>query len=53
MLSRRRFLRTAAAAAPALAVPLPAQHSDPPPDLPPAILALKDRSHEAVPNLVQ
>jgi Xaa-Pro dipeptidase len=51
MLSRRRFLATAAATAPALALnpehlgaQLPPSAQDPAP-----ILALKDRSHEAVP----
>jgi Xaa-Pro dipeptidase len=52
MLSRRRFLLTSAATAPALALNPPHLHSQAAPsaqDLPPAILALKDRSHEAVP----
>jgi Xaa-Pro dipeptidase len=53
MLSRRRFLSTAAATAPVLALnphclpaetPLPPSAQDPAP-----VLALKDRSHEAVP----
>jgi Xaa-Pro dipeptidase len=51
MLSRRRFLTTAAATAPAVALNprhLPAQ-TEPPSALAPSIAALKDRSHEAVP----
>jgi Xaa-Pro dipeptidase len=61
MLSRRRFLITAAATAPVLALDPPhvhpqtprppsAQETSPSPqDLPAPIVALKDRSHEAVP----
>jgi Xaa-Pro dipeptidase len=52
MLSRRRFLTTAAVTAPALALNPSHLHAQTPPpahDLPAAILALKDRSHEAVP----
>jgi Xaa-Pro dipeptidase len=50
MLSRRRFLTTAAATAPALALNSSTLHSQTPPvALPPPIYALKDRSHEAVP----
>jgi Xaa-Pro dipeptidase len=52
MLSRRRFLLTAAASAPALALNLPLeaqQLSSSSAALPAPILALKDRAHEAVP----
>ena len=52
MLSRRRFLSTAAATAPALALNpsrLTAQAAPSEQTLPPAIEALKNRSHEAVP----
>jgi len=51
MLSRRRFLTTAAATAPALALhSLPAQTPLPPSAQEPApIQALKDRAHEAIP----
>jgi Xaa-Pro dipeptidase len=54
MLSRRRFLLTAAATAPALALKTPLLHSQvilPPSaqELPAPILAFKDRAHEAVP----
>jgi Xaa-Pro dipeptidase len=51
MLSRRRFLATAAATAPALALNPPHLNSQTPTDtqVPAPILALKDRSHEAVP----
>jgi Xaa-Pro dipeptidase len=51
MLSRRRFLATAAATAPALALNPPHLNSQTPPDtqVPAPILALNDRSHEAVP----
>jgi Xaa-Pro dipeptidase len=51
MLSRRRFLTTAAATAPALALNQPHLHAQTPPpaQLPAPILALKDRAHEAVP----
>ena len=50
MLSRRRFLLTSAATAPALALnPLLEAQQPSTALLPPAILALKDRSHEAVP----
>jgi Xaa-Pro dipeptidase len=51
MLSRRRFLTTAAATAPALAFNPSQLHpqTPPPSTLPAPILALKDRSHEAVP----
>jgi Xaa-Pro dipeptidase len=54
MQSRRRFLLTAAATAPALALNLPQMHpqaqlSQSAQDLPTPILALKNRSHEAVP----
>jgi Xaa-Pro dipeptidase len=52
MLSRRRFMLTAAATAPALA--LHAQKPDAPETvLPPAILALKDRRKEIVPITVE
>ena len=52
MLSRRKFLATAAAAAPALALNPPVEGQQPSPSstpLPAPILALKDRAHEAVP----
>jgi Xaa-Pro dipeptidase len=51
MLSRRRFLTTAAATAPALALNPSQLHSQTAADtqVPAPILALKDRSHEAVP----
>jgi len=51
MLSRRRFLSTAAATAPVLAFNPSQLHpqTTPPSALPAPILALKDRSHEAVP----
>ena len=51
MLSRRRFLTTAAATAPALALSsnLNAQLPPSAQDLPAPVLALKERSHEAVP----
>ena len=51
MLSRRRFLTTAAATAPALAFTSHLEAQLPPSaqDLPAPILALKDRSHEAIP----
>ena len=48
MLSRRRFLSTAAITAPALALRAQTPHS-PSAQEPPAIAALKDRSHEATP----
>jgi Xaa-Pro dipeptidase len=50
MLSRRRFLLSTAASAPALALARPITAQQPPADkLPAPILALKDRAHEAVP----
>jgi Xaa-Pro dipeptidase len=50
MLSRRRFLLSTAATAPALALARPITAQDPAKDaLPAPILALKDRAHEAVP----
>ena len=51
MLSRRRFLATAAATAPVLALSTAAQDKPSPSAtaLPPAIEALKNRAHEAVP----
>jgi Xaa-Pro dipeptidase len=52
MLTRRRFLTTAAATAPALALNSSSAQTLLPPsahDLPSPIMALKDRSHEAIP----
>jgi Xaa-Pro dipeptidase len=51
MLSRRRFLATAAATAPALALNPAGSRAQTslPSALPPAVAALKDRAHEAVP----
>jgi Xaa-Pro dipeptidase len=49
MLSRRRFLQTAAATAPVLVLDTSAQAQQGATAIPAPILALKDRAHEAVP----
>src|SRR6195952_2219170 len=53
MLSRRRFLTTAAATAPALALNAQQKPAPPADTLPPAIQALTDRRKEAVPITVE